>query len=128
MSVLCAHVYDIYLNRYDDAVVAAYLASHVAAKHDKLLFTRFGMKKNRKRRRGTADKPLSHVLPEAFPVERCIAIFQALQGIGEGADAHKGSGALDLRGTEMLTQIQCLVQLRLLVNASSGALSLGKHI
>jgi hypothetical protein len=61
------------------AVVAAYLASHTNPKNDKLLFTRSGMTKGRKRRRGAAEQPLAHVLPEAFPVERCIAIFQALQ-------------------------------------------------
>ena len=36
------------------------------------------------------------------------------------------AAALDLRGAELLAQLQCLVQLRLLVNVSSGGLSLGE--
>lgn len=60
-------------------VVAAYLSSHVSPKDDKLLFTRLGMARQRKRRRGATEQPMPHVLPGVFPIERCIAIFQALQ-------------------------------------------------
>ena len=52
-------------------------------------------------------------------------MVQKLDSDASPAALEDDADALDLRGTEMLAQLQCLVQLRLLVNASAGGLSIG---
>ena len=80
----------------NNAVVAAYLASHVLPKNDKLYFTRAGMTKARRKQQTSAADGLAHMQPKPFPLERLIAIFGAL---------HPSSSAVtddDLRGMPAL--------------------------
>lgn len=86
-------------------LVAAYLASHVPPKNDKLYFTRAGMTKNRRRKpsaSAAAELDRAHMQPSAFPLERLVAIFEALHpsSTTHGSTTYStGEGdELDLRG------------------------------
>lgn len=93
------------------AVVAAYLASHVLPKNDKLYFTRAGMTKARRKAQPAQADSLVHMQPKPFALERLVAIFGAL---------HPSSSAVpedDLRGLSP-ELIHVHVHQRTLVRAS----------
>ena len=82
-------------------MVAAYLASHVLPKNDKLYFTRAGMTKARRKPQTTQADSLAHMQPKQFPLERLVAIFESLHPSSAVADD-------DLRGMRLWSQNDCI--------------------
>jgi origin recognition complex subunit 5 len=109
-------------------LIAAYLASYTPARLDPLLFAKSSgpTKKRRKNLGGTATKPrpgtaarrkLNRKLlgPQAFVMERCLAIFWALR------EEANGAGRAETGGADVLGAVAALASLRLLGKTSRVA-------
>ncbi|OBT80207.1 hypothetical protein VF21_00567 [Pseudogymnoascus sp. 05NY08] len=109
-------------------LIAAYLASYTPARLDTLLFAKSSgpTKKRRKNLGGTATKPrpgtaarrkLNRKLlgPQAFVMERCLAIFWALR------EEANGAGRAETGGADVLAAVAALASLRLLGKTSRVA-------
>jgi origin recognition complex subunit 5 len=105
-------------------LIAAYLASYTPARLDPIIFAKSSSlsKKRRKNLGGTATKPrpgtaarrrLNRKLlgPQAFVMERCLAIFWALRGEANAGKAESG-------GADVLASVATLGSLRLLGKTS----------
>ncbi|ELR10173.1 hypothetical protein VC83_00700 [Pseudogymnoascus destructans] len=109
-------------------LIAAYLASYTPARLDPLLFAKSSAptKKRRKNLGGAATKPrpgtaarrkLNRKLlgPQAFVMERCLAIFWALR------EEANGAGRAETGGADILAAVAALGSLRLLGKTSRVA-------
>ncbi|OBT62038.1 hypothetical protein VE03_08279 [Pseudogymnoascus sp. 23342-1-I1] len=109
-------------------LIAAYLASYTPARLDTLLFAKSSAptKKRRKNLGGAATKPrpgtaarrkLNRKLlgPQAFVMERCLAIFWALR------EEASGAGRAEAGGADVLGAVAGLSSLRLLGKTSRVA-------
>ncbi|KFY45793.1 hypothetical protein V494_00754 [Pseudogymnoascus sp. VKM F-4513 (FW-928)] len=109
-------------------LIAAYLASYTPARLDTLLFAKSTgvSKKRRKNLGGNATKPrpgtaarrkLNRKLlgPQAFVMERCLAIFWALR------EEASGAGRAETGGADILAAVAALSSLRLLGKTSKVA-------
>ncbi|OBT94363.1 hypothetical protein VE01_07696 [Pseudogymnoascus verrucosus] len=109
-------------------LIAAYLASYTPARLDTLLFAKSSgpTKKRRKNLGGNATKPrpgtaarrkLNRKLlgPQAFVMERCLAIFWALR------EEANGAGRAEAGGADVLAAVAGLASLRLLGKTSRVA-------
>ncbi|KFY54100.1 hypothetical protein V497_07982 [Pseudogymnoascus sp. VKM F-4516 (FW-969)] len=109
-------------------LIAAYLASYTPARLDTVLFAKSSgpTKKRRKNLGGNATKPrpgtaarrkLNRKLlgPQAFVMERCLAIFWALR------EEASGGGKAEAGGADILAAIAALGSLRLLGKTSKVA-------
>ncbi|KAL5352935.1 hypothetical protein ACLOAV_002884 [Pseudogymnoascus australis] len=109
-------------------LIAAYLASYTPARLDTLLFAKSSAptKKRRKNLGGNATKPrpgtaarrkLNRKLlgPQAFVMERCLAIFWALR------EEASGTGRAETGGADILAAVAALSSLRLLGKTSKVA-------
>ncbi|KAL9043463.1 MAG: hypothetical protein Q9214_003352 [Letrouitia sp. 1 TL-2023] len=110
-------------------LVAAFLASTVAQKHDFLLFSKRTEARRKKRGGGAAMTPrkmkknpaarkLSRQMlgPQPFVLERMMAIWHALFASAEEVDGARKAGG----GAEVLEQFATLVGLRLVVRVGAG--------
>lgn len=109
-------------------LIAAYLASYTPARLDTVLFAKSSgpTKKRRKNLGGNATKPrpgtaarrkLNRKLlgPQAFVMERCLAIFWALR------EEATGGGRAETGGADILAAVAALSSLRLLGKTSKVA-------
>jgi origin recognition complex subunit 5 len=110
-------------------LVAAYLASFNPPKTDQLLFMKAAASKRRKKGGGTAltrgrpgvskNRKISRKLlgPQAFILERMMAIFQAIRGDADATGKYQGKGkAVPVAGAaDIQMAIATLASLRLLV-------------
>ena len=111
-------------------LLASYLASHNAAKHDLALFSTHDTRKKRRRgyasapgtpsRRGAAQKhrKITRRLigAHAFVLERMLAVFAAVRGEWAG-EHNEGAGAMD---GDVAMAISTLASLRLLVRVGGA--------
>lgn len=110
-------------------LVAAFLASTVAQKHDFLLFSKRTEARRKKRGGGavmtprkTKKNPTARKLsrqmlgPQPFVLERMLAIWHALFASAEEEDGARKAGG----GAEVLGQFATLVGLRLVIRVGAG--------
>lgn len=119
-------------------LVAAYLASHTAAKHDTLLFSKHSQRRRRRRRHrtttttatataGRKNRKISRSMlvgAQTWGLERMLAIHAAVFCADEDDDDDDGKRRRRRGGRggegETLTQVATLVGMRLVVRAGGG--------